>query len=138
MSLEQTTKLPALFVSLHSDNYLPSLLKTNLLFWLRSQKRHRLVASCQFYRRVNNCNNLSISSSFNKSVKIRFVATCHLHTCYNLLKQFAASLWITSFDNQHATSLLTTCNRLVVNKLSQGVRAHPDIGLLFKSIPCKM
>ena len=50
------------------------------------------------------------------------VATCHLQTCYNLLKQLAASLWITSFDNQLATSLLTTCNRTVVNKLSQAMR----------------
>ena len=42
------------------------------------------------------------------------VATCHLQTCYNLLKQLAKSPLITSFDNQLATSLLTTCNRLVV------------------------
>ena len=35
---------------------------------------------------------MSISSSCNKSVKIRFVATCHLQTCYNLLKQRATSL----------------------------------------------
>ena len=41
-----------------------------------------------------------------------------------------ASLWITSLHNQLATSLLTTCNRLVVNKLSQAMRTHPDIGLL--------
>ena len=33
--------------------------------------------------------NLSISSSCNKSVKIRLVATCHLLTCYNSLKQLA-------------------------------------------------
>ena len=50
--------------------------------------------------------NFSISSSCNKSVKIRLVTTCRLQTCYNLLKQLAASLWITSFDNQLATSLL--------------------------------
>ena len=74
--------------------------------------------------------NLSISSSCNKSVKIRLVVTCHLQTCYNLLKQLAATLWMTSFDNQLVTSLLTTCNRLVVNKLSQAIRMHPDIGLL--------
>ena len=61
-----------------------------------------------------------------KSVKNRLVATCHLQTCYNLLKQLAASLWITSFDNQLATSLLTTCNKLVVNKLSKAMRTHPD------------
>ena len=74
--------------------------------------------------------NLSISSSGNKSVKIRLVATCYLEIRYNLLKQLAASLWITSFDNQLATSLLTTCNRLAVNKLSQVMRMHPDIQLI--------
>ena len=31
-------------------------------------------------------------------------ATCDLQTCYNLLKQLGGSLWITSFDNQRATS----------------------------------
>ena len=50
--------------------------------------------------------------SCDKSVKIRIAATCHLQTGYNLLKQLAASLWIPSFDNQLATSLLTACNRL--------------------------
>ena len=62
------------------------------------------------------CNKLV---NFIKSFKIRLVATCHFQTCYNLLKQLAANLWITSFDNQLAISLLKTCNRLVVNKLSQ-------------------
>ena len=42
---------------------------------------------------------LLISSSCNKSVKIRLVATCHLKTRYNLLKELVVSLWITSFDN---------------------------------------
>ena len=88
------------------------------------------------------------SSSYNRSVKIRLVVTCRLQTCYNLLKQLAANLWITSFDNQLATSLLTTCNRLIVNKryiqlarnrmavnkLSQAMRTHPDIGLLMISL----
>ena len=46
---------------------------------------------------------LQIASQF-----FRLVATCHLHACYNLLKQLAASLWMTGFDNQLATSLLTT------------------------------
>ena len=59
---------------------------------------HRLVTSCQFYRLVGACQqvatSLSISSSCNKSVKIRLVATCHLQTCY--------------------ASLLTTCNRFAV------------------------
>ena len=112
------------------------------------------VATCQ---RV--ATNLSISSSCNKSVTIRLIAICHLQTCYNLLKQLETSLLIKSLDNQLATSLLTinlqlannnfrrstlqqvcfftyltslltTCNRTVVNKLSQAMRTHPDIGLL--------
>ena len=70
---------------------------------------------CQFYRTVATCcqniaTNLPISSNCNMSVKIRLVATCQ--ACYKLLKQLAASLWLTSFDNQLATSLLTTCNSL--------------------------
>ena len=73
--------------------------------------------------------NLSILSSCYKFVKIRLVATCQLQTCYNLLNKFAASLWITRYDNQLATNLLTTCNRLVINKLSQAVRTHPDIAI---------
>ena len=106
--------------------------------WVHIKKSHRLVASCQFYRLVVTCQqvatNLSVSSGYNKSVKISLVATCHLQTCYNLLKQLAAILWITSFDNQLATSLLTTCNTLVVNKLSQAMQTHPDIGLLITSL----
>ena len=81
--------------------------------------------------------NLSILSSCNKSVKIRVIATCRLQTCYNLFKQLAANLWITNCDNQLATSLLTTCkqsNRLVVNKLSQAMRTHPNVGLLITSL----
>ena len=69
---------------------------------------------------------LSVSSSGNKSVKIRLVATRHLQICFNLLRQLAANLWITSFDNQLTTSLLTTCNKLVFKKLSQAIRTHPD------------
>ena len=53
-----------------------------LLLCHHSQKRHRPVASCQFYRLFASCQkvatNLSISSSCNKSVKIRLVATCDL------------------------------------------------------------
>ena len=37
---------------------------------------------------------------------------CHLQISYNSLKQLAASLW------------MTTCNRLVVNKLSQAMRTR--------------
>ena len=80
---------------------------------LHSQKRHRLVASCQFYRLVATCwqvaTSLWVSSSCNKLVKIRLVATCHLQTCYSLLKQLASSLL-----KQFASSLSgTTCIKLV-------------------------
>ena len=54
---------------------------------------------------------------------------------YHLLKQRAVSLLITSLDNQLATSRLTTCNTLVVNKLSQlAMRTHRDIGLLLQDV----
>ena len=106
-----------------------------------SQKRHRLLASWTFYHLVATCQtqletNLSISSSCNKLMyKIRLVASLHLDSCWNLLKQLAASLWMTSFDNELGTSLLTTCNRPVVNKLYwQVMRTHPDIGLWIKSV----
>ena len=46
--------------------------------------------------------------------RLRLVATCHLQTCFNLLKQLATGLLMTSYNNQLATSLLTTCNRLVI------------------------
>ena len=55
-------------------------------------------------------------------MKLGLFVICHLQTCNNLLKQLATSLLITSYDNQLATSLLTTCNRLVVKKLLQAVR----------------
>ena len=70
-----------------------------------------LVATCQQV-----ATSLSISSSCIKSVKIRLVATCHLQTCYNLLKHVATSMLINlqQVCLQLATSLLTTYNRLVV------------------------
>ena len=55
---------------------------------------------------------LSISSSCKKSVKIRLVANCHLQTCK--LKQLAINLQQFYWNDQIATSLLTTCNWLVV------------------------
>ena len=103
---------------------------------LHDQQCHRLVASCQLYWLVaTRCEqvatNLSNSSSCKKSVKIRLVATYYLQNCStcNLLKKLVPSPWITSFDNQLATSLFTTCNRLFLNKLSQVMRTHSDISL---------
>ena len=94
-----------------------------------------LIASSQFFRFLQQIStNLSILSSCKMSVQIRLFVTFHLQTCYNLLKQLAASLWMISFDNQLATSLLTTCNRPVVNKLSQAMRTHPGISLLKTSL----
>ena len=37
-----------------------------------------------------------------QSVKIKLVVTCHFQIGYNLLKQLAASLCLTRFDNQLA------------------------------------
>ena len=37
---------------------------------------------------------------------------------------------MTSFDNQLATSLLTTCKRVVADKLSQGMATHPGYRLV--------
>ena len=62
----------------------------------------KLQRTCQFHQ-----------LSWNKSVKIRLAATCHLQTfADNLLKQLAARLWITSFNNQVETSLLSTATDL--------------------------
>ena len=60
--------------------------------------RDLLLVACQFYQLVATCQTiatkLSTSSSVKKSVKIRLVETCHFQTCYNSLKQLAASVWI--------------------------------------------
>ena len=47
-----------------------------------------------------------------------------------LLKQLASSSWIKSLDNQLASSLLTTCSRLVIIKPEQTMRTYPDIDLM--------
>ena len=53
-------------------------------------KLSMLPACCNLSMHVAPC--LSISSNCNKSVKVRLVATCHLQTCYNLLKQVPTRL----------------------------------------------
>ena len=97
---------------------------------------HRFVHSSQTCCNFTGLLSLVISSDCKKSPIIRFVTTCHLQICYNLLKQLAPSLWITNVDNQLATSLLTTCNGFVVNKLSQAIsmRTHYDTDLLTASL----
>ena len=99
------------------------------LLW---QQGYAYQSSDKYYHEVATI--LSVLSSCNKPVKTRLVATCHLQTFCNSLKQLLASLLITRFDNQLATNLLTTCNRLVVNKLSQAMRTRPYIGLLIRSL----
>ena len=104
-----------------------------------SHERHRLVANCQFYRLVaafqqckfyKTCQFHQVATSLLKSGLLQLVI-CRLS---NSLKQPVVCLWITNFDNQLNTSLLTTCNRLVVNKLSQTMQTHPDIDLLITSL----
>ena len=89
---------------------------------LRQLLDDKSVASCQQV-----ATSLSISSNCNKSVKIRLVATCHLQTCYNLLKQLAASLLITSLDTQLGRNLLTTCQQTCPQ---QAVASHANPYLL--------
>ena len=78
-------------------------------------KTPHTVAGCQSYRLVTIyqqvATNVSISSSCNKSVKIRLVANCHLQICYNLLKQFAVSL---STCNKFVDNLQQTCRQQAV------------------------
>ena len=65
---------------------------------------------------------------------IKLHQVCEHQTCCNLI--FANLLQVDettcgkpSCSSQLAASLLTTCNRLVIIKLEQAMRTHPDIGL---------
>ena len=73
-----------------------------------SQKHHRFVASCQFYWLFHLVNKLKQTCQ----------ACCNLHFCYNLLKQLAASLWLTTFDkstwNKSVDNLQQTCHQQTV------------------------
>ena len=60
---------------------------------------------------------------------------CENQTCCNLI--FADLLQVDettciklACSSQLAASLLTTCNRLVIMKLEQAMRTHPDIDLV--------
>ena len=88
-----------------------------------------LLACCNL---STSCNEFINLSSCKKPVKIRFVAICHfMQIYYNLLKQLAASLLLTSLHNQLATGLLSTtscrkpCERILIsacwNKLLRDV-----------------
>ena len=117
-----------IFTEVHSTRYintnkfcnkLPTALKFSRvqLKYLRFSFQLYTAKNVTDVLKVVNFTGLSISPRCSESVKMLLAATRHLQTCYNLLKQLAANLWITSSDNQLGTSLLTTCNRLVVNKL---------------------
>ena len=101
-----------------------------------SQKRHRLDASCGFYRPDTSCQQV-VSSLLTSSSCIKSV---HEHqTCCNLI--FANLLQVgettcikPACSSQLATSLLTTCNRLVIIKPEQAMRPHPDIGLVIADL----
>ena len=83
-----------------------------------SQKRRHLQTFCKLSI-LPACCKLSISSSYNKSVKIRLFATCHLLICYNLIVETTCHKTVEIINLQQvcwqfATSLLTTYNRFVV------------------------
>ena len=73
---------------------------------LHSQKRHRLVASCQFYRLV--ATGRQVATNLLKSGLLQLVI-CRLVTiCWKNLQQVC-------WNNQLGTSLLTTFNKFVDN-----------------------
>ena len=73
------------------------------LLHVHSQKRHRLVASCQFYRLVWTCQQFhQVAANLLRSGLLQLVICRLVTTCWNNLQQLGSSL-------------LTTCNRFVVN-----------------------
>ena len=54
----------------------------------------------------------------------------YLQTCCKLLKQLPSSLWIKSLNCRLASSLLTTCSRVVIIEPEQAMQTHTDIGLM--------
>ena len=112
---------------------------------VHSQKRHRLYASCGFYRSDAICQQVVSSlltlSSCIKSVNNEYQTCCNLIFADLLTTSFpgilSALLDLLQVDettcikracsSQLAASLLTTCNRLVIIKPEQAMRTHPDI-----------
>ena len=96
---------------------------------LQSQKRHRLDASCGFYRPDAICQKV-VSRLLTSLLQV-----CEHQTCCNLI--FADLLQVdeTTYikpacSSRLAASLLTTCKRLVIIKPEQAMRMHPDIGMV--------
>ena len=77
-------------------------------FKLHDQKHHGLNCNCKLSILVARCN---LQQTFQY---YQIEKSGSLQLIYNLLKQLAAGLWITSLDNQPwcnqlATSVFTTC-----------------------------
>ena len=101
------------------------LVPANLRRWLRPPYLLRVVSFTDFLQLVlvnklkQTCLLHQLVTSLLRPgllqrVIVRLVATC------------SSNLWMTSFYNQLETSLFTSCNRLVVNKLLQAIRTHQD------------
>ena len=108
------------------------MVKTIYLFSFGETPRKFIIAELSYYCRgtisTDEDPSLRIESSAiinlrGVSTKLnKFIATCHLHTCFNLLKKLATSLCITGFGYQLATSLLATCHiSACCNKLLQDI-----------------
>ena len=91
-----------------------------------------LALVAKLNERINNQNATDMLQvvNFTDSLQHQFhqVATCLLKS--GLLQLVICRLVTTCMLKQLAASLLTTCNRFVLNKLSQTVRTPFDINLL--------
>ena len=78
---------------------------------LHSQKRHRLAASCGFYRPAASCQQVAAglftSSTCSEPVEIRLAASWHFQTWCKLMKQVASSLQISTCNKPDRT----TCSK---------------------------
>ena len=97
---------------------------------LHSQKRHRLDASCEFYRPEAICQQVVSSLlTASSSCICEHQTYCSLIFA-DLLKVDETTCIKPACSSQLAVRLLTTCNRLVIIKLEQATRTHPDIDLV--------
>ena len=96
---------------------------------LHSQKRHRLVASCQLVLPIS-CNKLINFIKLQQAYQFHQIATSLLRS--GLLQLVICRHVTTCWSNLQQTSMLTTCYKLVdklqqtcCHKLSQVMRTHP-------------
>ena len=68
------------------------------------------------------------------ATSLKISSTLHLLTLIQLVKTTCRKLADNKFRQSTSTTLLATCNRLFVKKLSQAMRTHPDIGLLITGL----